>query len=373
MSVNIANFSKLSELVSLSSLRKPKIVLNPEEEYYIKLKKDCRNVEDLNANIICDKEKWEISDEVQAFVNELSKNDQLSDEDKILSIYEELCQRYTYDDNILSYIKKSDDDKFALPDWYGRDTDYNWKKNRGNHDRRVCYEVSRYLAKALTELFKDNDDYNICILWDKDLTHYFVGLTCNEYSLTLDLDDFNNIKDITRLKAGLTAEGIVILEDNEGKFRSSLDQFNNSRMKHAVRRIKSEIENTSSEQNVENQNSNSVEENDDIAFLKNAMEILKEKYDIDSQGLFEYMKEIVDIKLGPDVRKKVWKKIEGNSNEDTRHIRCLVLDIDNQKYIIDVDKQVLRLFNEDEFTKENAEFIPYKQLSREWNEYYHGT
>lgn len=36
MSINIANFSKLSELVSLSSLRKPKIVLNPEEEYYIK-------------------------------------------------------------------------------------------------------------------------------------------------------------------------------------------------------------------------------------------------------------------------------------------------------------------------------------------------
>ena len=28
---------KLSELVSLSSLRKPKIVLNPEEEYYIKV------------------------------------------------------------------------------------------------------------------------------------------------------------------------------------------------------------------------------------------------------------------------------------------------------------------------------------------------
>jgi hypothetical protein len=42
MSINIINFSKLSELVSLSSLRKPKIVLNPEEEYYIKPKKAMR-------------------------------------------------------------------------------------------------------------------------------------------------------------------------------------------------------------------------------------------------------------------------------------------------------------------------------------------
>ena len=42
MGVNIANFSKLSELVSLSSLRKPKIVLNPEEEYYIKSTKNAR-------------------------------------------------------------------------------------------------------------------------------------------------------------------------------------------------------------------------------------------------------------------------------------------------------------------------------------------
>ena len=42
MSVNIANFSKLSELVSLASLRKPKIVLNPEEEYYIRAKRKQR-------------------------------------------------------------------------------------------------------------------------------------------------------------------------------------------------------------------------------------------------------------------------------------------------------------------------------------------
>ena len=42
MSINIANFGKLSELISLSSKRKPKIVLDPGEEYCIKPRKGRR-------------------------------------------------------------------------------------------------------------------------------------------------------------------------------------------------------------------------------------------------------------------------------------------------------------------------------------------
>ena len=39
------------------------------------------------------------------------------------------------------------------------------------------------------ELTKYNEDYNVCILWDKGHTHYFVALTCSDYSVTLDMDD----------------------------------------------------------------------------------------------------------------------------------------------------------------------------------------
>ncbi len=42
MSINIANFSKLSELISLSSRRKPKIVINPKGEHCIKPRKGIR-------------------------------------------------------------------------------------------------------------------------------------------------------------------------------------------------------------------------------------------------------------------------------------------------------------------------------------------
>ena len=66
-------------------------------------------------------------------------------------------------------------------------------ENRKTHNRRICYEVSRYLAKSLSVLFKDRPDVNICIFWDKGLTHYFVGLSGREYSVALDLDDFTYI------------------------------------------------------------------------------------------------------------------------------------------------------------------------------------
>ena len=35
----------------------------------------------------------------------------MSNEEKILAIYEELSKIYTYDDNVLSYIKRVDDEK----------------------------------------------------------------------------------------------------------------------------------------------------------------------------------------------------------------------------------------------------------------------
>ena len=284
-------------------------------------------------------------------------------------MYEKLCELYTYDDNVLSYMKKTDEDKFALPDWYGRDTKLEWKENRDKHDRRVCYEVSRYLAKSLTELFKDNDDYNICILWDKDLTHYFVGMTCKDYTLTLDLDNFNNIKDLTILKTELTIDGIEILEDKENKFQNSLNKFNGNKNKYALKKMESDINSKLEQQPVKNEDDEKLE---DVEFFNNAIEILKEKYNIDSQGLFEYMKEIADIKLGPEARAKVWKKIEGTTKEDTRYMRCLVLNIGNKKYLIDVEEKTLRLFEEEEYTIENPKFIPYKKLSRDWDEYYRG-
>ena len=48
-------------------------------------------------------------------------------------------------------------------------------------------------------------------------------------------------------------------------------------------------------------------ESEEVSFLEKAVEILKED-GLDSQGIFEYMKEIIDISIGKENREKIWKK-----------------------------------------------------------------
>lgn len=363
MSINIAKFNKLNELVSLEFRRKHTIVLNPD-------KKEDVHEED----IIYDKANWKITDELKKYVDKLSQNNDLSIEDKILYIYEKICKDYVYDDNLISYIKKIDEDVFSIPDWYGRDVDQEWEKNRENHNRRICFELSRYLAKALDELLKENKDYDVCILWNKNLTHYFVGLTSNEYTLALDVDDFFNIKDLTRVKADLTIEGIQILEDNKNKFKNALEKFNDGKNEYAIKKVEDKINtnNVKSKEKFQNKDQAKTED-DEVKFLAKAMQILSEEYKLDSQGMYEYMKEIVDIRIGSEGREKIWKKIEGNTNESTRYIRCLILDINNKKYLVDVENKEIREFDEKELEEKRTKFIPYKELSRGGFDYYDGT
>lgn len=363
MSINIAKFNKLNELVSLEFRRKHTIVLNPDKK------------EDIHEeDIIYDKANWKITDELKKYVDELSQNNDLSTEDKILYIYEKICKDYVYDDNLISYIKKIDEDVFSIPDWYGRDVDQEWEKNRENHNRRICFELSRYLAKALDELLRENKNYDVCILWNKNLTHYFVGLTSNEYTLALDVDDFFNIKDLTRVKADLTIEGIQILEDNKNKFKNALEKFNDGKNEYAIKKVEDKINtnNVKSKEKFQNKDQAKTED-DEVKFLAKAMQILSEEYKLDSQGMYEYMKEIVDIRIGSEGREKIWKKIEGNTNESTRYIRCLILDINNKKYLVDVENKEIREFDEKELEEKRTKFVPYKELSRGGFDYYDGT
>ena len=96
---------------------------------------------------------------------------------------------------------------------------------------------------------------------------------------------------------------------------------------------------------------------------------MNKKYHLYSQVIFEYIKEIPDIKLGKENRAKIWKRIDG---ETTRYIRCLIFNIGNQKYLIDTDASVVRPFDENELTEKRTHFIAYKDLSRGGFDYYDG-
>ena len=358
MNVNREKIIKLNELVNIFFRSKHTIVLDPElEKKYGKY---------LGEEIVYDKAEWNMPRKLKEYVDELSENKELSKEEKVLSVYEKLCHDYVYDDNLISYIQQIDDDIFSLPDWYGRDVDKEWEKNRENHNRRICFELSRYLVKALEEIFKDDKSCNTCILWNKNLIHYFVGLTSDDYSLTIDLDDFFKIKDLTRLKTGLTLEGITILEDDKDKFKNVLDKFNEGRNEFAIKRIENKIAETA-----ESEIKDEEKESEEVSFLGKAVEILKED-GLDSQGIFEYMKEIIDISIGKENREKIWKKIDGENRESTRYIRCVVVNIDGKKYLIDGEEARIRPFDEKEFDEKRTRFVPNKELTRGGFDYYDG-
>ena len=104
-----------------------------------------------------------------------------------------------------------------------------------------------------------------------------------------------------------------MLEDKKYKFTSALEKFNEGKSKDAIKKVEHDIiydNSTSLATDIETSSSEQSDENEDITFLRNVITILSQKYKLDSQGLFEYVKEIVDIKLGPESRSKIWKEIK---------------------------------------------------------------
>ena len=204
---------------------------NVEGDYKIILEPGRKLKEDW---IEYDQVKWEVEENIEELVKELQKDDTLSFEEKILKVYEKICLNYIYDDNVLYFFKRDASDinniKYIAVDWYGRIVGNTWIENRKKHNRRICYEFARIYAKAINELLGENKKLEAFMVGDKENLHYVVGLTGDDYSAILDLDNFNKIKDLTRLKLGLTLDGITILRDETGKLKDAIDNYNKGRL-----------------------------------------------------------------------------------------------------------------------------------------------
>lgn len=319
-----------------------------EENYKIILEPN-RNLTD--EWIEYDQVKWELDESLQKLVNTLLEEDTIDFEEKVLIIYKYICLNYVYDDNVLYFFKKDSSDpnniKYIAVDWYGRIIDKKWKENRKNHNRRVCYEFARFYAKAINEMLIGNDNCEAFMLGDKENLHYVVGLTGNEYSIILDPDDFNNIKDLTRLKLGLAINGIKVLRDNSGKFQKAVDKFNQDK-KNELPEVEKTREN--------------LKDGNFIEYFKSVVEILK-SYNIDSQGFYEYMKSIVEQE--EIETEKVWKKINGDNEK--RYARCSIFNLDSKTYLLDSVDKTLSIINNENLDKDTFVFNP------EENEYpYYG-
>lgn len=289
-----------------------------------------------------DKVKWEIEDSMKDLVQKLVKENKLTLEQKILKLYEFICLNYIYDVNVLYFFKKDLSDpnniKYIAVDWYGRIVGSQWIENRKKHNRRICYEFARFYAKAINELITPNDKVEAFMLGDRENLHYVVGLSGEEYSAILDLDDFNNIKDLTRLKLGLSIKGIRILRDNFGKFKKTLDNFNKNKLEELPEIIKAK---------------NTLEGKDNIGYFNKVLEILN-FYNLDSQGFFEYMRAIIESE-GIEIE-KIWKEVK--NVEEKRYVRCLIFNFNSKDYLLDSLDKTLKVIDKEKLDKKIFVFKP---------------
>lgn len=310
-----------------------KIILEPKRD----LKEDW---------IEYDQVKWEIEDSMKPLINTLLEDKKSCIEDKIINIYNCICLNYIYDANVLYFFKRDLTDpnnpKYIAVDWYGRIVGKEWIENRKKHNRRICYEFSRFYAKAINMLIGENDELEAFMLGDKENLHYVVALTGKDYSVILDLDDFNSIKDLTRLKLGLTIKGIHILRDEENKFQKAIDKFN----KNKLTELKEVTEGRAN-----------LTKNNTINYLNTIIEVLN-KHNIDAQGFFEYMRTIIeslDIKI-----EKIWK--EDTKALEKRYERCLYFDFDGKTYLLDSIEKTLTPINIESIDKKLFIFNPEENI-----------
>ena len=299
-----------------------------------------------------DSVKWEMEEPVKEFVDKLLLDKTLSLEEKIIKVYEFICLHYIYDANVLYFFKKDlsnpNNIKYIAVDWYGRIVENKWIENRKLHNRRVCYEFSRLYAKAINTLIKEKCDLEAFMLGDIENTHYVVALTGKDYSVILDQDDFNSIKDLTRLKMGLTIKGINILKDKKGIFKKVVDDFNKDRLDEIP-----EIENAKK----------SLKEKNIIDCLNSIIKALN-RYNLDSQGFFEIIRAFIE-QAGVKIE-KIWK--EDKNNVEKRYERCLYFELDNKTYLLDSIDKTLTVVNLDELDKNlfvfNSEENEYKYYGK---------
>jgi len=286
--------------------------------------------------------KWELDETLRKLVTQLINDDTLTLEEKILIVYKHICLNYIYDDNVLYFFKKDYSDpnniKYIAVDWYGRIVGNTWIENRKKHNRRICYEFARLYAKAINELLQNNNTLEAFMLGDKENLHYVTVLTGNDYSIILDLDDFNSIKDLTRLKLGLTIKGIKVLRDNSEKFQKAIDNFNKYRLNELL-----EVE----------QITQKLKEKDIIQYLSSIVEILR-SYNIDSQGFMEYMRSKIEQE-GIEIE-KIWKEAKGGSEK--RYVRCLLFNFNSKTYLLDSIDQTLNIVAKEELDKNIFVFNP---------------
>lgn len=278
---------KLKDVKSLMNWCKIKI--NPEEN-------DTIENDAIQNDYVC----WE-TDKDKVF-SELSKNEnfeELSTIEQVLKIHTLVCEHFVFDD-FCYFLGNFDKEKniCTIDAKYGRNPSEEWKENRKQNNKRICYELSRYVAVRLKEFIREDSD--IFLVSDEYETHYATAFVCDDFMIIIDTDDYYKGADLNRVKLGLEIKGITIVSDEKGVVKNTLDEFNETRK--SKKEFEEEIE------------------NDYIEKSKcEWINILLEKVRaLGNEGIFKYMCEVLEMKgYKPQ---KIWEK-DGKIYRETLYMR----------------------------------------------------
>ena len=278
---------KLKEVNSLMNWNKIKV--NPEETQEID-----------NSKIKKDYVLWKEDDDTLFY--ELCKDEgfeQLSTIEKILKIHFGVCKNFVFDDFCYflgSYNKEKN--ICTIDSKFGRNPNLVWRENRKKHNRRICYELSRYMAVRLKQFIKEESD--IFLVSDEYETHYATAYVCDDFMIIIDTDDYWKGADLNRVKLGIEIKGITIVSDEKNIVKEKLDEINKTRK--SKKEFQQEIENDAVEKSK-------------IEWINILLEKIKILGD---DGIFKYMCTILEMK-GYEP-KKIWEK-EGTIYKETLYMR----------------------------------------------------
>lgn len=246
--------------------------------------------------------------------------EQLSTIEKILKIHCLVCQYFVFDD-FCYFLGNYNKEKniCTIDSRYGRNPNSVWRENRKKHNRRICYELSRYMAVRLKQFIKEESD--IFLVSDEYETHYATAYVCDDFMIIIDTDDYWKGADLNRVKLGLEIKGITIISDEKNIVKEKLDEINKTRK--SKKEFQKEIE-------------DDIVEKSKIEWIN----ILLEKIKIlGNDGIFKYMCSILEMK-GYEL-KKIWEK-EDTTYKETLYMRW------NMKFMV-INLSGIKILSDREF------------------------
>ena len=262
------------------------------------------------------------------------KKNQLDLIDIILKIHCLACEYFVFDE-FCYFLGNYDREKniCTIDEKYGRNPNSRWIEERKKHNRRICFELSRYVAFRIKQFA--NEECDVFLVSDEYESHYATAVISKDFMITIDTDDFIKGEDLNRVKLGLEIKGITIVSDEKNIVKDALEKINLNRK---------------SKKDFEEEAKEDAQKKADCEWI----EILLQKTQVTgNDGMFKYMKPILEFK-GYEPQ-KIWVK------DEDRYIQTLYLPWD-MGYMV-INSSGVKILTKREYCNniQDGKYLPNKE------------